>query len=1339
MKKSLIPIALLCVIALTYWFIPNNQLGETPQETWQKQLAAKKERREKGYAKLDAPDKFQEFQKGIRTRAGKSAPDYKPNYRFNELNKAVKSAQKSRSARTEDVIEFTERGPSNVPGRTRGLLVLSEDTWLAGASGGGIWKTTNGGTTWIEKSADFPTLAVSTLANSASNPNIIYAGTGEYIASAGTAIEGDGIFKSVDAGETWVQLSSTAGSADFISVTRIIVDPSDPNILLACSAPNTWDNTFRSTIMKSTDGGDTWTQVFVTTQGSAIEQLVYSPDDFSIQYAAQNGVGALKSVDGGDTWEVSNSGMQVNGRVELAIAPTNSSKIFASAVGTLSGSNSDLYVSSDAGQTWNLVNSEFDLGYIDFLGGQGWYDNTILVHPFNENIVYYGGVGLFVSEAGSTITQIENYAIENNTNFLDFVNFSAPEVGGILDLGESALGQNVEIRFGSGFSQKAHRFTVPADGGANGDGGAGIPDNEYSFEDYIDIPFEAWEVDDEGNDLRQLMVSFRDQQDDGTFNLNERDDENDPGLLTAREYVYIHDLEYNDTNPNETVAVTGGHIVSNIYFFWPLRATGTTFDPEGASQTLKIFLETREVLNSETAPIVDVYGQFNNVNTFNVFGEDVHPDQHNMVAIITDEVAETFKVLLSNDGGVFISNESTNPGINEGDWTMVGKTFNTSQFYGADKKPGEDQYIGGMQDNGTWFSSDSEGASASTDYNFAIGGDGFEVLWHSQDPNKLIGGSQNNGFRRSINGGSSWTSATEGLTGSFPFISKLATSKSNPDIIYTVSNEGVFKSTNFGESWVLTPISENYSLSTTFLDVEVSRANANIVWSGSAMTDGFNLHVSTDGAATFNVVNNYNEADLGVITRLASHPTEPNTAYALFSFAEGPKVLRTTNLGESWEDISGFGSGTTSTNGFPDVAVYSLYVRSDNPNIIWAGTEIGIVESVDNGATWNIREDFIKASVWDMKGQDDQIVIATHGRGIWTATVDQSQNGLAAMQIIQAAQTPSSGVAIRATANFEYDSTQVFINNNYVGSIGNTELGELTFTSNSTVAAGNNIVRLINFVNGAPYISTNASFTAFNLLEETSQYFTTFLGSESDFNLSGLSISNFGNFGNNNSLQSPHPYPVNSDLTATFLVPVVVNGDFPFVGYRDLAVIRPNSATVALEATLNGLDWIPVGGAYDATRNQKWNQLLNNPGNENRSALFAQQFNLTDEFGNGDLILLRFRLKANEGNNAWGWAIDDFFVQQEPTSTDLLASMQNGYKVFPNPTNDNFKVLLNNKSNFNTSLVLFNPNGQQVAQKLITKNVQETDFEIDNLPNGIYTLLIITDSKRESFKIVKTD
>ena len=125
------------------------------------------------------------------------------------------------------------------------------------------------------------------------------------------------------------------------------------------------------------------------------------------------------------------------------------------------------------------------------------------------------------------------------------------------------------------------------------------------------------------------------------------------------------------------------------------------------------------------------------------------------------------------------------------------------------------------------------------------------------------------------------------------------------------------------------------------------------------------------------------------LTDIATHPTNKNTAYLLYSVPGEPKILRTTDLGQTWEDISGFGLNEESCNGFPDIAVLSLIVFPDEINTIWAGTEIGIFESTDNGETWSLQDnDLPPASIWQMFYQDGYVVVATYGRGIWTCLID---------------------------------------------------------------------------------------------------------------------------------------------------------------------------------------------------------------------------------------------------------------------------------------------------------------------------------------------------------------
>ncbi|MCB0496534.1 MAG: T9SS type A sorting domain-containing protein [Cyclobacteriaceae bacterium] len=1299
--------------------------------------------------KLDKPNEFALFEQGIRTKEGATSPGYYNNYVIKELEKAKEEQSvyysRARLGETNE-ITWTERGPANVPGRTRALVVLPGDpnhnTWIAGSVGGGIWKTTNGGTTWTEKTKDLPNIAFSSIALAESNPNVLYAGSGEGGLGGADLISGNGLFKSVDGGETWSQVASTANDFDFQNINRVIVDPSNENIVLICTS-NLAD--YESGIYKSIDGGVSWTNTYLlNTTSRGVQQIIATPGNFNIQYAASNGVGVLKSTNAGDSWQLSNTGMSPDGRLEIAVSPVNTNRVFASAEGFATGSGSDLYVSEDAGLTWSLVDVSFDSSPADYLGGQGWYDNTILCSPYNSDIVYMGGVSLIQVTMGSGGSEtITNFNVqENGTDaFMTFVNFGASEFNGALEVGADADETSVEIRFGPGKSQKAHRFTVP-------DGqGSGVDDSDYSYQDYVTVPFEVWDTDNN----KQLMVSFRDQQKDGVFNLKEMYTDAGDEANHSREYVYINNVEYDANNPDPNIAVDGGHVFKEMYFFWPVSQAGVVWDGNNLpASTLGILYTTVTVKNATTDISSDPYNNFDGTNSFSQFGSDVHPDQHSMVAIKIDDVNKTFKILLSNDGGPFISKASANPGVSEGDWTMVGNTYNTGQFYGADKKPGEDVYIGGMQDNGTWIS--PSGATASSNYSFKIGGDGFEVLWHSQDPNKVIGSIYNNNFKRSTNGGVSFSDATNGLSGSGPFISKLANSSDLPDIIYAVSSAGVLKSDNFGGSWNLSPITENWQTSSyTFLDVDVSRANANVVWAGSGMSNNPSaprkIFVSTNQGASFTATNNY--ASMGTITRLATHPTEPNTAYVLFSYARNPKILRTEDLGQTWEDISGFEGNNESDNGFPDVAVYCLYVRPDDPNILWAGTDIGIVESVDNGVSWHLLEtDMPKVAIWEMKGKENQVVVATHGRGIWTATLNESQASTKiSPTIIAYGTSPQEEFKLKVNSTETFDSTEVWVDDNLSNTFYSIIPGDYVFTLYD-LSPGSRQIKLISYSNGAPIQSNTVTAVHLALFNYTEQY-SNFFSIPNNFAVDGLEIVNFLNT-SNKSLQSTHNYSVNGDYTSILTQPIIVSSTNSSFNYQDIALVEPGESGavfgdeafndyVVVEATKDGLTWTPIADGYNASANANWlTDFESNAVPTNYSLYVDHSIDLTDRFAVQDTLLFRFRLHSNAQTTGWGWSVDNLYIQTEPLGIEKPKELAS-FSVYPVPSKGDFTIDYQLMLGSGVEVAIMDVSGKLIkSYKLGSKQpgVYRFAFEQYDLKNGTYILKLNTDSGAVSKRVL---
>jgi photosystem II stability/assembly factor-like uncharacterized protein len=1289
--------------------------------------------------KQDAPEEFIAFHQGIRTQEGMDAPAYDDNYQLKELAQARKSAsRKSFTARTQSgngVIEWKERGPANVPGRTRGLIADPDDathkTWIAGSATGGIWRTTNAGTSWHWLTPDFPNLATTVLVMAESNHNIIYAGTGEGFGLL-NGVLGHGIFKSTDRGITWVFLSSTS---DMEEINRIIVDPSNANKIIAAS---------NTGIYRSTDGGLNWTEVYK----GVVQDLRAVPGNFNVQYATRFGVGVIKSQDGGVTWTLSNTGMNPNGRVEIDISPVKTDRIFASAQGTLSGTNSDLYISDDGGATWSLVELLLSNKTLNYLGSQGWYDNTILCDPFNKDVVYVGGIGLYriLLTAGSAGTATGSYTMEefNTASFITLTNFGAEAYQGKLDLGAAANKTSVEIRFGAGKSQKAHRFTVPV--GST----SGVAEADYTYQDYVTVPFEVWDI----STNRQLMVSFRDQDRNGKFNLSEA---NTTGTATeqSREYLFINNIDYNAAAPNASVSVAGGHQFQMMYNIWPTLTPGGTWNPDALPSSALRFLYSEVVkITSIVTSVSDPYNEYDGKNNVNY----VHPDHHNIVAIKESEISKTFRLLIANDGGIFLSQISTSPGTTQSEWLSTGNGYNTSQFYGADKRPGADQYLGGMQDNSTYFSPNNVVASASTTYatNVSLFGDGFEAVWHNLEGKKMIGGSQFNNFSRSLDGGLTWQKATTGLTLSgtspdsekFPFISKLANSKQAPEILFTIGSEGVWKSADFGGNWALTPITEKWGL-TSYADVEVSRANANIIWAGSGMSTTRGLYVSSDGGKTYNITTNYTDALLGSITKLASHPIEEKTAYAVFSFAKSPKILRTKDLGNTWEDISGFGANnTTSTRGFPDVAVYCLYVRPDNPDIIWAGTEIGIVESLDGGNSWGILNDFPNVSVWDLKGQDDQIVIATHGRGIWTAKLETTQSTVINPAIMAMGTSPKSELMIRIKLQENFDSTQVWINGIMSKRIASVAQGEYDIKIEG-VPNGIIQARLISFKGTAPVHSAAITGENLTLKSYQNQYFNYFINSN-DFSLNGFSVQTFGS--SNTSLKSQSNYLVNTESVATLLQPIILTADYPFLFYRDIAIVEPGSTGsvfgesafkdyVVVEATHDGLTWTPISNGYDASFNSNWLSTYFSSLSGNPNQFIDHNIDLISKFSVGDTLLFRMRLYSDNNITGWGWVVDDLYIQQKPTGVAETFISSMSLQAYPNPSNGTFNISFTISKSSPVELTV-----HDLAGRIISKQAwenKEAGKHAENIilhnARGVYLLKLKTNNGQQVQKIIVGD
>lgn len=1304
LKRDVIAVVLLGVLGAMLFFLVRPQTSWTPAAPQYnakgRKAALKHEKsfgdKEKG-KKADRPDLFYEFHRDIRTGYGETAPSYPMNYQIAELLKArgVTSTQAlSKTARTP--LPWIERGPGNVAGRTRTIIVDPIDptfnTWILGSVGGGVWKTADTGQSWQELTKGLTNLATSTLAMAASNPNVIYAGTGEGFNNS-DQVSGNGVWKSTDRGQTWQQLASTVNNT-FRHVTRVIVDPQNENVVLVSTAGG-----FRSEgangIHRSTDGGQSWTLVY--NAAARVQQIIANPKNFKTQYASVNATAILKSVDGGVTWTPSLSGIAGVSRMELAIAPTDTSRLYVSA----EGSPARCYASSDAGATWILAQPE-DTGTFDFLGGQGWYDNTIAVHPYDKNIVFIGAVGVwkFEMKAGRAVLGTD---FENTQSFLAFQNTNGQLAGGGIVFGNvvAANQPSLEIRFGPGKKQKAHRFTVPA--GST----TGVPNASYAYQDYVDVPFEVWDMDHN----RQLMVSFRDQTASGQFELEAFN------TNRSREYIFPQLETYNAAAPSPNIAKAGGHAFQQLYLIWPILAASGVWNPANLpNSTLRIRWGNSLTGTVARQIFVDVYRQFGGSP------KGVHPDQHHLLFIPTNPALQQFRLLIGNDGGLAYSDDGgimfkqTGQGFN-----VPGalKGYNTSQFYGLDKMNGGDRYIGGTQDNGSYFS--AENPDAASEWAHAPSGDGFEAVWHYRDPDKILESSQFNNIYRSSDRGVTWQSVRP-PGGSGTFITKIAKSKQDPDLVFATAANGIVRSDNFASNWTVTAMPAGFVGSNTFSQVEISLASPQVVWAGHTMTTTVAPFVSTDGGLSFNATKNLGR-NLGSLTGIATHPYDENTAYALFSIARQPKILRTTDLGQTWTELSGFGANTTSANGFPDVATFCLLVMPYDTNILWAGTEIGIFESKDGGNTWAYADNGLPpVTIWDMVIVNDEVAVATHGRGIWSVSLPQLAGYAPPVAMLSPRFREIGGGyngVISAVAGLAspYDSSFVLLDGAKYLSFGanaaakDTALNVLVpITAPKTVK-----LSLSAYRNGKRFRSGESALDLQPLKAARFQYsndFNNTTNSALDFFTSpGFSFTTATGFAHG-ALNSPHNYANNQNYTATLLTPIIVAAANATLIYDDVALVEPGESGskfgdeefydyVVVEGSNDfGRTWKPLADGYDARDDNRWLAAYN-ANQAGAPAMFKNHtVNLLQTFSAGEQILIRFRLFADEGTVGWGWLVDNLIIQPNATAVTLptaaLPSEYNLAQNYPNPFNPSTKIKYALPQNSAVQLVVYNAYGQKV-------------------------------------------
>ena len=302
-------------------------------------------------------------------------------------------------------------GP-NRGGRSLGIAGTSKRKleYYFGAVGGGLWKTTDGGLNWKPVTdGQLTSSSVGAVAVSESNPDIVYIGTGE-TEFRGNIMQGDGVYKSTDAGKTWKNI----GLKNTQSISRVRVHPTNPDIVYVSALGHAFGPNEERGVFKTTDGGKTWNKVLYVNEKAGAEDLVIDQQNPEIIYAsiwevyrtpykmwADVGTSALyKSTDGGASWKVisKNPGMPaVVGKIGVAVSPADGNRVWA----IVESPEGGLYRSEDGGANWKLVNNERKLRQ------RAFYYSRIVADPKDKNTVYGLNVNFYKSTDGGVSFKTE--------------------------------------------------------------------------------------------------------------------------------------------------------------------------------------------------------------------------------------------------------------------------------------------------------------------------------------------------------------------------------------------------------------------------------------------------------------------------------------------------------------------------------------------------------------------------------------------------------------------------------------------------------------------------------------------------------------------------------------------------------------------------------------------------------------------------------------------------------------------------------------------------------------------------------------------------------------------
>jgi hypothetical protein len=319
-------------------------------------------------------------------------------------------------------LKYRLLGPVN-GGRASRVVGIPGDpsTYYLSTAAGGVWKSSNGGMTWESVFDDQPVSSIGSVTLGFSNPNTVYVGSGE-ANIRGNVGEGNGIYRSRDAGKTWDHVWKAEGQ-----IGTIVVSPHDDDVIFAAALGSPFGAGPDRGVYRSRDGGDSWERVLYVDEDTGASDVAFDESNPNILFAGMwqtrrypwdmisggPGSGLHMSRDGGDTWKkLEGSGLPdgIWGKVGVRVSATDANRIYA----LIEAKDGGLFRSDNGGDSWTHISDSAGLKQ------RAWYYTTLTIDPTNKDVVWFPQVSMLKTiDGGKTVLQVEAGGWDHHDVWID--------------------------------------------------------------------------------------------------------------------------------------------------------------------------------------------------------------------------------------------------------------------------------------------------------------------------------------------------------------------------------------------------------------------------------------------------------------------------------------------------------------------------------------------------------------------------------------------------------------------------------------------------------------------------------------------------------------------------------------------------------------------------------------------------------------------------------------------------------------------------------------------------------------------------------------------------------